>query len=252
MHKLKNNHEKTSGLWCNSKIIYEEVKSISFMRWTLFLIMAVGIYTYFLSSYSQWMSEFAFLKECAFSFILTMCFIMAVEKKKSQFFNKIGILRLVLSAIIGCIITFTLLIISVAVLTSLNYEFSSTSLLGDGGGQSINYVIISSVIQLYGETIIIIFPFCFCMKLLSMFTPWSKAVTLISLVFSGLCFGLSHYSTYAGNLIQLILVIGLSSVGFLITFLRVRNINSAFLAHVLYDSALLFIPLIFLQYVTNT
>lgn len=218
------------------------------MRWTIFLIATMGVYTYFISPYSQWMGEFAFLKECVFSFVLTTCFLMAARKKKSHFFEKIGLIRLVFSAIIGCIITFMLLIISVGILTILNYEFSSTSLVGDGGGRSINYVIISSVIQLYGETIIIIFPFCFCMKLLSMFTSWSKVVTVISLVFSGLCFGLSHYSTYAGNLIQLILVIGLSSVGFLITFLRVRNINSAFLAHVFYDSVLLFIPLIFLQY----
>lgn len=85
MNKLKNNHEKTSGIWSNSKIIYEEVKDISFTRWTLSLIVSVVIYTYFLSPYSQWMGEFAFLKECAFSFILTTCFFMAVEKRRVNF-----------------------------------------------------------------------------------------------------------------------------------------------------------------------
>lgn len=250
MFKLNNEHNETVGIWENSKIIFQELKQEKFLRWAFFLCVGIGFYTYFISPYSDWIGHFSFLKECMFSFVSTTVFLCAAGNKRKYFFRKMGFFRLMGSALIGCIITFVFLVISVAILTSMNYEFSSTSIVGGGGGdgRSINYVIISSLIQLYGETMIIIFPFCFCMKILSMFMHWSKMVTVISLVFSGVCFGLTHYSTYDGNLIQLILVIGLSSVGFLITFLRVKNIHSAYLAHVFYDGILLFIPLLILQH----
>jgi len=70
---------------------------------------------------------------------------------------------------------------------------------------------------------------------------WTITITTLA---AGIFFGLLHFNTYAGNLTQIILLIGITSSIQVLLYIRTRNILVPFLAHLLYNLLLFGITLI--------
>ena len=94
---------------------------------------------------------------------------------------------------------------------------------------------INVILQLMGEELYKLLVFLIVMALVYRFTNRRKIAMICGIIVAIFSFGLLHYSAYAGNLAQIIFVIGLGSLIYLYAYLKTKNIVVSYMVHLLID-----------------
>ena len=68
----------------------------------------------------------------------------------------------------------------------------------------------------------------------------NKYAVLIAWIISSLFFGMLHLQTYSFNFYQAFIVIGAVRMGMSWSYIKTKNLNVSYIAHVLYDFIILY------------
>ncbi|ERM18229.1 CPBP family intramembrane glutamic endopeptidase [Brevibacillus laterosporus] len=105
---------------------------------------------------------------------------------------------------------------------------------------------VHNLFQLFWEELIVILPFIAVMQFFYQKAKFSrKKAMLVALLLSSILFGLFHLSTYEGNLVQAIVVIGLGRMFDTLAYIVTRNLWVSFIVHFLYDMILFLMAFLF-------
>lgn len=141
-----------------------------------------------------------------------------------------------------CIFLLLSLMAGAATFFLLNY-LSEISLLSMGDISSVSMLvtnIISVLFQVMGEELFAIGLFMGLLTLGNRMLSFDrKPLIIFSLLISSLLFGLLHLPVYNYNLLQCLLVIGLTRLIMSVLFFIKRNIMYSYIVHVLYNIAIL-------------
>lgn len=139
-----------------------------------------------------------------------------------------------LKVILICFIAYMIFsYMMVALLISLGFTFASNS--ADTVNNTSLLLIVLIMIQLMGEELFKVSLLLLGMSVVFHVTRNRKISLIISVIVCMILFGLSHLSTYNGNVIQCLLVIGLGTFIHLFPYLKTKNIVNSYIMHVLID-----------------
>ncbi|WP_162148158.1 CPBP family intramembrane glutamic endopeptidase [Listeria floridensis] len=103
----------------------------------------------------------------------------------------------------------------------------------------------TDIFQLLGEEFYAIIPFLLLLQWFTHTFGWSrKKAILVAWLLSSLLFGAMHLSTYNWNLLQSLMVIGVTRLFLTYAYLKTKNIWVSYIVHLLYDSILFALPLL--------
>lgn len=100
--------------------------------------------------------------------------------------------------------------------------------------------LIATAFSLTGEEIYIAVIFVLCIVPLLKKISTKNALIIASLA-SVSIFGMSHFTTYDGNIYQCLVIIGLTHLPFIYAFIKTESLWTTIIAHILYDFTIFFI-----------
>lgn len=205
-------------------------------NWLLSLIISIGGFFYISFGLStlpkflmnQYFISFLFLFFCFLSlYVLDVKFFGKLFKK----FKKRDIGIIILTIIMSYILAILSSIGGVDLVENPITDFISKD--------NIVQILFLTAIQLIGEEILFVIPFLFTYNKLKK-NMKNKYSVLIAWIISSLFFGMLHLQTYSFNFYQAFIVIGAVRMGMSWSYIKTKNLNVSYIAHVLYDFIILY------------
>ena len=164
--------------------------------------------------------------------LITLIPILYVSRGKLSLFFRMPKLKDIKIIALCVILYYVYAIGFVSILDSIGVKTASNTIIGT----EMNALFFISVfIQLMGEELIKAIILLIAMFLIYKKTDNRKLSLAIATAISLLVFGLMHYNSYNGNLIQIIFIIGLGSLIYMYPYLKTKNIIPSYICHVIID-----------------
>lgn len=210
---------------------YDGNPEISKIKW---LVLALGIIVYVVIMLTPLPRSFEFIFRYGgliFFIILFIPLLYATSGKLGLFFKKISFwdIKLIFTTVV-------LSFIYSAIVKSFLSGFStvSNSRIDNLGIDLIS--LIDIFIQIMSEELFKIILLLILLYVFYNLCKNKKLSLIISSIITLVAFGLMHVGSYGGNLLILLILIGLGSIFDLYAYIKTKNIFVSFLAHAIYDA----------------
>lgn len=100
-------------------------------------------------------------------------------------------------------------------------------------------------VQLLGEELFKVSIFLLVMHVVYVATSNRKLSLVLGVIIALIVFGMAHWNSYGGNIVHIILVIGLGGIFYFYAYLKTKNVAVSYITHVLIDAIPFALSMIF-------
>lgn len=149
-------------------------------------------------------------------------------------FFKMPKLRDLLTIILCFFGYYIYVIIITIILSKLGYAMSANLVLTSYKAPSL-FLVVSDILQLFGEEFFKIFLLLFVMYVIYRITHKRSPALYVGIIVTLLVFGIIHAGAYSGKIVQIILVQGFGSIFALYPYLKTKNMINSYILHLIVD-----------------
>ena len=167
-------------------------------------------------------------------FLISAVAVFLLCKGDYGLFFKMPKLRDLLTIIL-CFLGYYIYVMAMTVILSrLGYAMSANVVLTSYKAPSM-FLVVSDILQLFGEEFLKIFILLFVMYVVYRLTRKRGPALYVGIIATLFIFGIIHSGAYSGKIVQILLIQGLGSIFALYPYLKTKNMINSYILHLLVD-----------------